>query len=363
MQHTGLGFREYVEALEQERSKILVFQRELPLCLDLITQAIETCRQQLSGTTTENNLHGQSESSEQATSNEAPVFEEFIPMKRSSLSDEDEDDDDEQESHKANREKNIDNKRKSDWLRSAGLWNTTTSDPPLKEDVPRKAAVMEVKRNGGAFQPFHREKSVVKPISAEAAAAAAVASMSSSAETETVGSGRREDKDGQNQRKQRRNWSPELHKRFLHALQQLGGPHAATPKQIRELMKVDGLTNDEVKSHLQKFRLHTRRPSPTIHSNGNGNPQAPQYVIWVQPSEYGAVAATTTSGEVANFGATNGIYAPVASPPATAQQRVDQKQSEQSQSEQRVSHSEGSARSNSPATSSSTHNTTTSPMF
>jgi len=25
----------------------------------------------------------------------------------------------------------------------------------------------------------------------------------------------------------------------------------ATPKQIREFMKVDGLTNDEVKSHLQ----------------------------------------------------------------------------------------------------------------
>ena len=34
----------------------------------------------------------------------------------------------------------------------------------------------------------------------------------------------------------------------------------ATPKQIRELMKVDGLTNDEVKSHLQVnvflFTLH-----------------------------------------------------------------------------------------------------------
>jgi hypothetical protein len=27
----------------------------------------------------------------------------------------------------------------------------------------------------------------------------------------------------------------------------------ATPKQIRELMKVDGLTNDEVKSHLQVY--------------------------------------------------------------------------------------------------------------
>lgn len=29
----------------------------------------------------------------------------------------------------------------------------------------------------------------------------------------------------------------------------------ATPKQIRELMKVEGLTNDEVKSHLQVFSI------------------------------------------------------------------------------------------------------------
>ncbi|RWV98766.1 hypothetical protein GW17_00038369 [Ensete ventricosum] len=109
----------------------------------------------------------------------------------------------------------------------------------------------------------------------------------------------------QQQRKARRCWSPELHRRFVLALQQLGGAQGqigflsylkyveigfddsmdgkkirffrstmdfvvgrergkwkqiseidhlilATPKQIRELMKVDGLTNDEVKSHLQK---------------------------------------------------------------------------------------------------------------
>ena len=55
----------------------------------------------------------------------------------------------------------------------------------------------------------------------------------------------------QSARKQRRCWSPELHRRFVNALQQLGGSQAATPKQIRELMQVDGLTNDEVKSHLQ----------------------------------------------------------------------------------------------------------------
>uniref|UniRef100_A0ACD5UN70 Uncharacterized protein n=1 Tax=Avena sativa TaxID=4498 RepID=A0ACD5UN70_AVESA len=63
----------------------------------------------------------------------------------------------------------------------------------------------------------------------------------------------------QQARKARRCWSPELHRQFVTALHQLGGPQVATPKQIRELMKVDGLTNDEVKSHLQKYRLHNRR--------------------------------------------------------------------------------------------------------
>ncbi|EPS61273.1 hypothetical protein M569_13525, partial [Genlisea aurea] len=67
-------------------------------------------------------------------------------------------------------------------------------------------------------------------------------------------------KQAKEERKARRCWSPELHQRFLHALQRLGGSNLATPKQIRETMKVDGLTNDEVKSHLQKYRLHSRRP-------------------------------------------------------------------------------------------------------
>jgi hypothetical protein len=32
-------FRDYLLALEEERRKIQVFQRELPLCLDLVTQS------------------------------------------------------------------------------------------------------------------------------------------------------------------------------------------------------------------------------------------------------------------------------------------------------------------------------------
>lgn len=98
-------------------------------------------------------------------------------------------------------------------------------------------------------------------------------------------------------RKARRCWSPELHRRFVSALHQLGGSQIATPKQIRELMKVDGLTNDEVKSHLQKYRLHTRRPSSSPQSGGAG--QSPQLVvlggIWMPP-QYAASASQPSSG-------------------------------------------------------------------
>lgn len=39
MNYSGLGFREYVETLEEERKKIQVFQKELPYCLELVTQS------------------------------------------------------------------------------------------------------------------------------------------------------------------------------------------------------------------------------------------------------------------------------------------------------------------------------------
>ncbi|KAA8529199.1 hypothetical protein F0562_034002 [Nyssa sinensis] len=365
--------QEYIEALEEERRKIQVFQRELPLCLELVTRAIDAYKQQLSGTSTEYFL-GQSECSEQ-TSSDGPVLEEFIPIKRTS-----DDDDDEQQSHNSNNNDNKNNEKlskKSDWLRSVQLWNQSP-DQPIVEDTPKKVSVMEVKRNGGgAFHPFKREKSAaIAPPLMGSSPSVVVQMAAASSTTETGGSGsngggesKKEEKGGDSQRKARRCWSPELHRRFLHALKQLGGCHVATPKQIRELMKVDGLTNDEVKSHLQKYRLHTRRPSPSIHNN----PQAPQFVlvggIWVPPPEYTAVAATTTTGEAAGAASPNGIYAPIAAPPprphhpqasATETQRQQHKQSKQLHSDERGSHSEGGAHSNSPATSSSTHTTTAS---
>ncbi|XP_027360963.1 transcription factor HHO3-like [Abrus precatorius] len=374
MQPQKMGFREYIEALEEERRKIQVFPKELPLSLELVTQAIETCKQQLSGTVAEYNLNGQSECSEQTSMDEGPVFEEFIPIKKRESpdsveedDDEEEDNDDDDEEQHSHKHKNT-NTQKSDWLRSVQLWNP--SPPPSKEDVPRKTNVVEVKRNGGAFQPFQREESGVGKGNASANGKApssppvAATSSTGPVRVENGGGSSKGEEKGQAQRKQRRCWSQELHKRFLHALQMLGGADSATPKQIRELMKVDGLTNDEVKSHLQKFRLHTRR-SPIIQNNGNSQ-TTPLFLvgnIFVQPQEYGAVATSTASGggELTTVTPPTGIYAPVAShPPPVTHTPIKFKQLEVSHSqhshseEERANHSEGDVHSNSHASSSST---------
>ncbi|PSR91196.1 Myb family transcription factor EFM like [Actinidia chinensis var. chinensis] len=361
--------QEYIEALEKERCKIQVFERELPLCLDLVTQAIESCRQQLSGTTTTTEyFHGLSECSEQ-TSSEVPVLEQFIPIKRSSCSDDDEEQSEKPQNNNKDSKSNDKSSKKSDWLKSVQLWNQTP-DLPTKEDSPTNLPVIEVKKNGGgAFHPFKKEKNggTIKTDPRVLVPATAASSTTEIGGGDCGGSGdgdgKKEEKEGQSQRKARRCWSPELHRRFLHALQQLGGSHVATPKQIRELMMVDGLTNDEVKSHLQKYRLHTRRPTPS--TQNNNNPQQPQFVvvggIWVPPPEYAAVAA---SGEASGVAMTNGIYAPIAAPPPPPTQRQQYNQSNQSHSGEMGSHSEGGGgRCNSPATTSSTHTSTASLAF
>ncbi|XP_042386023.1 transcription factor NIGT1-like [Zingiber officinale] len=253
----------YVRALEVERKKIEVFQRELPLSLQLITQAIESSEWQMC-------------EEERSVSGNEPVLAEFIPLKPSLASTVEED-------VEICEPAAIGFDAKPDWLRSVQLWNQC-ADTGTKVEPPERpiGIAVGVKRMGSAFQPFEREKHAAPPPLVSASAASSSNTSGSGSGGGGDGNGRcggDKKKEGQSQtnRKVRRRWSPELHRCFLDAVQLLGGIHVATPKQIRELMNVDGLTNDEVKSHLQKYRLNNRRPGTAAQSTSSA--LAPQIVL------------------------------------------------------------------------------------
>lgn len=315
---------EFLVRLEEERLKIDAFKRELPLCMQLLTNAVEVSKQQLQAY--------------RVNSGPRLVLEEFIPLKNSS-------------SEGSEKTPNLSDK--ATWMTSAQLWSQTSNDNPNKQqslapketdigfNVSPKFSLENKSRNGGAFLPFSKERNGSCPSpSLRALPELALGSPDkemedkkypeaengngvscvrrdgcskigngevgkgtvSSAEVQIPATANASNTNttaanGQTHRKARRCWSPDLHRRFVNALQMLGGSQVATPKQIRELMKVDGLTNDEVKSHLQKYRLHTRRPSPSPQTAGSA---APQLVvlggIWVPPDYATAAAAAVAHG-------------------------------------------------------------------
>ncbi|KVH93262.1 transcription factor HHO6-like isoform X1 [Cynara cardunculus var. scolymus] len=285
---------DFVSRLETEMRKIDAFKRELPLCMLLINDAIIVLKEESMVL--------------KKSSNAEPVLEEFIPLKKTC--------DEDEQLEMNGKEKGAGDKR--NWLSSTQLWNTNDNTPntnqtqnwkpnsiqqitkkrPLEEDDPYEPC----RNPGRAFIPFKgccaitmvgtpreedREElqvsglSLITPGSKNPVRGNVLLSKSS-ADSRLVPCSAPNSQsnlriDGpqvqpphqQTSRKQRRCWSTELHRRFVNALQQLGGSQAATPKQIRELMQVDGLTNDEVKSHLQKYRLHTRRLPSSNTSSAN----------------------------------------------------------------------------------------------
>ncbi|NP_001394689.1 uncharacterized LOC100280246 isoform 2 [Zea mays] len=253
------GIQSCIRSLEVERRKIEVFRRELPLCLRLLADVIDELKEEAA--------------------------------KRGEYDD---------------GAATVDDGDKRKWMSTAQLWvdSDAKSDESDKEQQSEITSPPEPKLLGGGAptpiraavsavavpQPlppplFRREDSSASsglslvslspatkaavPISPPVVAASGTGTASArfcgttmppcGSEVNNMHSQAQQQQ--QASRKARRCWSPELHRRFVAALHELGGPQVATPKQIREVMQVDGLTNDEVKSHLQ-YRLHNRRSSP-----------------------------------------------------------------------------------------------------
>lgn len=180
-----------------------------------------------------------------------PVLEDFLPIKHTSV-------DGSEKAPNAPSEK-------ASWMVSAQLWspandatrNQPLTSPPLKEtehafDVSPKLALDTKQRNGGAFLPFSKEKnkgmgsaSRGLPELALASSEKAIEEKKSCVEMDSGSIGTRRDNGGkgggaeqgkggsntategqlapQTHRKARRCWSPDLHRRFVNALQILGG--------------------------------------------------------------------------------------------------------------------------------------------
>nr|CAD1842977.1 unnamed protein product [Ananas comosus var. bracteatus] len=293
--------QEFLARLEEERLKIEAFKRELPLCLQLLNNAVEAYRQQLEAY--------------QTSQGPRPVLEEFIPVKQMSVD--------------GLETPNGPSSEKASWMISAQLWSNPAESKPQQApkgggDVSPKLGLLDAKQRnggGGAFLPFSKEKAKggggVTPRGLPELALASAdkgeeEKKGGFAVMENGGFGGRRENGGKGVGTEQAKGGNVAEGAAAAAavapprrlIGRLGGAGRRTCTagllmpfrysvvlKIRELMKVDGLTNDEVKSHLQKYRLHTRRPIPAPPASAAA---APQLVvlggIWVPP-EYAATAA------------------------------------------------------------------------
>lgn len=240
-------FDEFLKRLEDEMRKIDVFKRELPLCMLLLNDAISTLRD---------------ESSKLRTPISQPVLEEFIPLTK------------EHDQKKDDKKENECRDNKKNWMSSVQLWNTdnhpTTNNAYNQrqqhyeletkkceeegQSVPKDPFRSCRKSDNGcrAFLPFSPYSSITAtPVTTkeenedsinglslmtpgtkilrEGSGSSGSRSSSSRAVSSSTPSLQPIIPTGHQQpqkqvaRKQRRCWSPELHRRFVNALHQLGG--------------------------------------------------------------------------------------------------------------------------------------------
>ncbi|GMI88954.1 PHYTOCLOCK 1, LUX ARRHYTHMO [Hibiscus trionum] len=131
-------------------------------------------------------------------------------------------------------------------LRSTGAHSSTTNNANIKFRSFNEAMVVEPEGDGSGSGSGSDPKKTRKMDIAEEVDSAVRTPENS------------DDPSGRTLKRQRLVWTAQLHKRFVDVVAHLGIKNAV-PKTIMQLMNVEGLTRENVASHLQKYRLYLKR--------------------------------------------------------------------------------------------------------
>ncbi|CAM0144408.1 unnamed protein product [Urochloa decumbens] len=118
------------------------------------------------------------------------------------------------------------------------------------DDQDEKKAAGETRSNKNSKKGGDEGSSAVTTEEEDSAGAAGSDNTKSSASAKKKSS-----KDSNGKRKV--DWTPELHRRFVQAVEQLG-IDKAVPSRILEIMGIECLTRHNIASHLQKYRSHRK---------------------------------------------------------------------------------------------------------
>ncbi|XP_019240418.1 PREDICTED: two-component response regulator ORR26-like [Nicotiana attenuata] len=97
--------------------------------------------------------------------------------------------------------------------------------------------------------------------------------------------------DGQQKKRRRLQWTPDLEKKFKKAVRRLG--QKARPKLIMEMMDVPNLTQKQIANHLQKYRVqkqqapHVQPATYSILNQSKIMSQTPHPLVPLSHSQYG----------------------------------------------------------------------------
>jgi len=171
----------------------------------------------------------------------------------------------------------------SDWF---ARWEEELPSPeelmPISQSLisPDLALAFDIRTpnhgNGNSNQPHHHHHQTTPPTPSQHQLPSSQANSSAefAADSADLGSGGAAgDEPARTLKRPRLVWTPQLHKRFVDAVAHLGIKNAV-PKTIMQLMSVDGLTRENVASHLQKYRLYLKRMQGLSSGGGAGSDPA-----------------------------------------------------------------------------------------